>query len=253
MNHKSTAKAEGAISQQSLDTQQSTLFSQVQQYTDAVGENMASLVDQVQTVVSELARRVADLEHPSSDRISNQTRTDNGLGDVGKVRLDAINSELTEIKSEFDATKHTVHQLTHNISTLVNEDFKKQLATVRHRITVLDGQFNNLSTKALAEEIIGHLEQLYPNARQLTLDVEILKQRVGALTSRIDSVEGRMGDFKGGMASGRISEDKPLDMADVPDPHGWDSESRQPSGSFKRRRTDLGPNGADRLVANGAE
>ncbi|KAH6621216.1 hypothetical protein B0J18DRAFT_220745 [Chaetomium sp. MPI-SDFR-AT-0129] len=239
-----------AISQQSLDTQQSTLFSQVQQYTDAVGENMASLVDQVQTVVSELARRVAVLEHPSSDTITNQTRTDSGLGDMGKVRLDAINSELTEIKSEFDATKHTVHQLTHNISAIVNEDFKKQLATVRHSITVLDGQFNNLSTKALAEQIIGHLEQLYPNAHQLTHETDHLKQRVGALTSRIDNIEGRMGDL---MAGGRISEGKPLGMADVPDVHGRDNESRQPSGSFKRRRTDLGPNGADRLLANGAE
>ncbi|KAL1913690.1 hypothetical protein Sste5344_000654 [Sporothrix stenoceras] len=58
----------------------------------------------------------------------------------------------------------------------VRVEFNGQCATLTMIVSTLDSQFNNLTTKDLYHSIIGHLEKLYPNPRQMQEDVK----RMGA-------------------------------------------------------------------------
>ncbi|KAK3293296.1 uncharacterized protein B0H64DRAFT_209916 [Chaetomium fimeti] len=239
-------KMDFTISQQEVDNRQETLFSQVKQYVEGMGEGLGQMVDEAQKATTEHEARIKALEKASTSTASPGPGT--GHNQAATAKFDTISSDIASIKSEFDAAKVTINQLTENVSTIVNEELSKQLDMLRQSFMVLDAQFNNLSTKSLAEHIIGHLEHFYPNARQLNADIEFLKTAVGALGSRIDEAEGRIEDFKD--KAGSFSEAKPFDASEVENMQNLLLQSLDESGrpALKRRRVDPSPNGIEQLV-----
>jgi chromosome segregation ATPase len=234
------------ISLREVDARQETLFSQVQQYVQGMGEDLGQLVDEAQKATTEHEARIKALEAASTCAPSPDP--DTGHRQSAKAEFDTISSDIASIKSEFDATKVAINRLTKDVSKIASEDLNKQVEMLRQSFLVLDSQFNNLSTKSLAEHIIGHLEHFYPSARQLNADIEFLKSVVGTLGSRIDELEGRLEDFKGKASS--FSEAKPFDTSEVASMQSLLLQNLDESGrpTLKRRRIDSSHNGVEHLV-----
>jgi chromosome segregation ATPase len=288
------AKLDGlnTISPQEVDTKQEAFFRRVEEFVVTSGEELGGMVDEAQKDAAKLAARIKALEDASAStstlgvggslgqmvdearnaaadhaaRIkaleeastrSTPTRrgTDTGPSQTAKTDFEIINSDLAWIKSEFGATKTTVNRLSRDVSKLVSEDLNNQLAALRHIVLVMDTQFNNLTTKELAESILGQLEQIYPNAGQLTADVEALEMRVGSIAGRLDGVEGRMEDFKS--KPGSFADDKAFDMsilAGRQDCFNGELDELMNGPNPKRRRIDSGVNSVERPVAaNGSD
>lgn len=234
------------ISLQEVDARQETLFSQVKQYVQGMGEDLGQVVDEAQKSTTEHEARIKALEAASKSTPSPDP--DTGHRQAAKAEFDTISSDIASIKSEFDATKDAISRLTKDVSKIASEDLNKQVEMLRQSFLVLDSQFNNLSTKSLAEHIIGHLEHFYPSARQLGADIEFLKSLVGTLGSRIDELEGLLEDFKG--KAGSFSEAKPFDASEVESMQNLLLQTLDESGrpTLKRRRIDSSHNGVEQLV-----
>ncbi|KAK3903362.1 hypothetical protein C8A05DRAFT_14671 [Staphylotrichum tortipilum] len=220
---------------QEIDSKQQAMFAQVQNYMDTAGVNLAERVDEIQMSVMQHGKRLGALEEApaSAEKPVSAAPTSQAAGPA----FDVMNQDLALIKSEFNSTKAVVDRLQHDCVALTNKDILGQLAAVRHSIMVLDSQFNNLSTRSLAEFIIGHMEHIYPNAQQLTADVKGLKLLTDSLASRIDGVEGRVQDFKGKVD---IFTKTRLEAAGM---NGGDMDNGGQPGQ-KRKRVEPGPNGA---------
>ncbi|KAH6622964.1 hypothetical protein F5144DRAFT_347316 [Chaetomium tenue] len=240
------SRMDHTISQQEVDARQQELFSQVKQYVVGMGEDLGQLVDEAQKATTGHEARIKALEAAATSTSS--PAPDTGHGQVAKAEFDTINSDLASIKSEFDATKVAINRLIEDVSKIASEDLIKQVDMLRQSFMVLDSQFNNLSTKSLAEHIIGRLEHFYPNARQLNADIEFLKTLVGTLGPRIDELEGRIEDFKDKAVS--FSEAKPFDASEVENMQQLLLQNLDESGrpALKRRRVDSNLNGVDHLV-----
>ncbi|KAK4043598.1 hypothetical protein C8A01DRAFT_43536 [Parachaetomium inaequale] len=242
------------ISPQEVDTKQGALFRRVEEFVGRMGDSLGDMVDEAQKDAADHAARIKALEDASTSAAS-RLGTDISPSQTAKAEFETINSDIASIKSEFDATKITVDRLTQDVSKIISEDLNNQLAALRHTVLVMDTQFNNLTTKELAESILGQLERIYPNAGQLTDDVEALKMRVGSLADRLDGVEGRMEDFKG--KPGSFAEDKPFDMsilAGGQDYFNGELDELMNGPNPKRRRIDSGANGVEHLLAaNGSD
>lgn len=240
------SKMDHTVSQQEVDARQQELFSQVKQYVVGMGEDLGQLVDEAQKATTGHEARIKALEAAATSTSSPAPGT--GHSQVAKAEFDTINSDLASIKSEFDATKVTISRLTEDVSKIASEDLIKQVDMLRQSFLVLDAQFNNLSTKSLAEHIIGRLEHFYPNARQLNADIEFLKTLVGTLGPRIDELEGRIEDFKD--KAGSFSEAKPFDASEVENMQQLLLQDLDESGrpTLKRRRIDSSLNGVEHLV-----
>jgi chromosome segregation ATPase len=234
------------ISLREVDVRQETLFSQVQQYVQGMGEDLGQLVDEAQKATTEHEARIKALE--AASKSASSPDPDTGHRQAAKAEFDTISSDIASIKSEFDATKVAINRLTKDVSKIASEDLNKQVEMLRQSFLVLDSQFNNLSTKSLAEHIIGHLEHFYPSARQLNADIEFLKSVIGTLGSRIDELEGRLEDFKG--KAGSFSEAKPFDTSEVASMQSLLLQNLDESGrpTLKRRRIDSSHNGVEHLV-----
>ncbi|CAK7197736.1 hypothetical protein SEUCBS139899_000384 [Sporothrix eucalyptigena] len=79
-------------------------------------------------------------------------------------------------------------------------DFNGQCSTIRMMVSTLDSQFNNLTTKELYQAIIGHMERLYPNARQLQEDVRHMAGQVTLMKEHnraADEALKKLGDAVG--------------------------------------------------------
>ncbi|KAK4155228.1 hypothetical protein C8A00DRAFT_13703 [Chaetomidium leptoderma] len=249
------AKLDGVS--QEIDTKQQALFAQVQQFVGQMGGDLGGLVDEVEKSVMACATRIKTLEEAPMGRPDAST----GTSLAASVEMGSISSDMVLIKSDLDSTKTAVGRLTQELSDKVgqvdqkvsatSEDINNQLTMIRHSITVLDSQYNNLSTRSLAEHIIGQLEQIYPSGRHD--DIDELKRLANGLSSRIDTLEGQVQEvqeFKGKEAkfdaSKVSSEQERL--------HQLLDESLRPGthhNPMKRKRTDLGMNGAEHTVTNG--
>jgi chromosome segregation ATPase len=248
---------------QEIDTKQQGLFERVKQFVNGTGSVLGGLVDEVQNSVADHGTRIKTLEEKSTASLGG-TRT--APTQPANVEIESVNSDMASIKTDFDSTKAAVDRLTRahtGLSEQVNlvnqavssssEELNDQLATLRHSITVLDAQFNNVSTRALAEMIIGQLEQIYPTSRQLTADVGALKSSIDNMIVRIDSLEGRVQDFKDKADSFVESKIDTAEVARMQEQLYKDlNGDTGPSAGHKRKRMDSGLNGAEHLVTNGA-
>ena len=235
---------------------QQTLLGQVQLLTAVMGNQAGRMIDEVKSTARNQEGRIEALESSSS----NGGRSSTAEGHAMMPEFESVISDIASVKTDMNSVKATVDGLSHEypgLSSQVHQldlnikattkDFGDQLDCVRHSVTVLDTKFNNLSTRALAEQIIGQLEQIYPNARQLAADTDGLKKLADGFTVRLESLEGQMQEHK------VRSDDDDMHYSSFHEQaakHLVDCQSKN-GVPQKRRRTDSGPNGAEYPVANG--
>jgi DNA repair exonuclease SbcCD ATPase subunit len=230
-----------------------TLLGQVQHLTALMGNEVGKMIDGVKSTARAQEGRIEALESSSW----NGGRSSTAEGHAMMPEFESIGSDIASVKTDINAVKATVDGLSHEYPGLSSQihqfdlnvkattkDFGDQLDSVRHSVAVLDTKFNNLSTRALAEQIIGQLEQIYPNARQLAADTDGLKKLADGFTVRLESLEGQMQEHKV-----RFGDDG-MHYYEQVAKHLVDCQSKNGLPQ-KRRRTDSGPNGAEYPVANG--
>ncbi|KAG7285092.1 hypothetical protein NEMBOFW57_009712 [Staphylotrichum longicolle] len=223
-----------------VDSRQQALDARVREVVKNMGDVLGSTLDEVEGSVTKHDKRLRDLEELASvGRLVPDMRqaqaADVELGSTG----------IASFKPDYDMTKATVVRLTQE-----SESINGQLEMLRQSFTGLDSQFNNLTTRALAECIIGHLEQLYPNSRQLSADVDGLKTATLGLDSRVGSLEGLLQGFKG-KADGFA--DTEFNGAKVSSNVLKDVDENTRPGN-KRKRSDLGSNGmGHHVMGNGTD
>ncbi|CAK7229168.1 hypothetical protein SBRCBS47491_007156 [Sporothrix bragantina] len=79
-------------------------------------------------------------------------------------------------------------------------DFDAQCATLRMMVSTLDSQFNNLTTKELYQAIIGHMEKVFPNPRQVRDDIKGLIGQIHLMKQHslfVDKTLQKLGDAVG--------------------------------------------------------
>jgi hypothetical protein len=243
-----------------MDTKHQELFDQVRKYVAGMGTNLAQILDGVQSTVNGYGPRIAALEKGLTGGAPPITPGgENGSAESAP----AINPALASIRSDCESTKAAVERLTREsaeLSRKIDEaiqdsaatkvDTNQQLDLVRFSIKTIDTQINNLSTRALAEHIIGVLEQLYPSSRELVADIGGLKTLVDGLGSRLDGLEGRVQDFKGKVDS--VVGSAKLDPAEAPPAF----DPAQVASMQERLLKDIGESSRKRKraeQANGAE
>ncbi|KAK4100999.1 hypothetical protein N658DRAFT_516198 [Parathielavia hyrcaniae] len=256
------AKVDG-ISTEGLDAKLETghqqIFSRVEEYVGQMGDLLGQMVDGLRNAVVDHGTRIATLETaPASGAGSITARSG-----TSSAKVPSANPDLASVRSECISARAAAERLTRlytELSSKVDEvtrDFSashenlnKQLEAERLSLEVLDTQFNNLTTDALAKIIIGVLEGLYPNARLLNNDIEALKTQAGRFGSRLDSLEGRVQDFKGKVDS---LGDAKLDRLNGAKMHEYSLKDAEESGrpGQKRKRWDSTENGAEHMGTNG--
>ncbi|EGS23907.1 uncharacterized protein CTHT_0006160 [Thermochaetoides thermophila DSM 1495] len=238
-------------------SKQEELWKRVQVYLNNTANGLAKLLDSVQTTVKGHDTRIKALEENPPVSTSSGPEL-SGLPSTAE--LEKISSTVANIKTEFDSTKLEVSDLTQKYTglseklvqlnqsvTSTKKDCTEQLEFVRHSVTVLDSQFNNLSTRALAEHIIGQLELLNPaGARVLVSDFDALKQRVDAVEPKVQTLEqvcwvlqkrvlaGQLLDGLGGHGGGEGAPPAKRKRMDGPEgrrgPAGFGAEGDQDQG-----------------------
>ena len=150
-----------------IDNKHNSLLEQVKTLTGKVAMTAGELVQGIQSTVDAQAERIKKLESAPS--------TASGWATIAK--LEPLKTTIASIKAECDSTRTLVDGLNNQYAGLsiqikqINDDvvtsnknLSDQLDFVWQSTTSLDTRFNNLSTRGLAEHIIGQLEQVYPNA-----------------------------------------------------------------------------------------
>ncbi|OAA67333.1 hypothetical protein SPI_01909 [Niveomyces insectorum RCEF 264] len=99
------------------------------------------------------------------------------VSDVASASTVAAHASLL---SELQALQARVQATETRIQGAMSE-IEGRCATLQFMFTTLDTQYNNLTTKELFSSIVGHMEKLYPNARQLQQDMESLVVRLRAI------------------------------------------------------------------------
>ncbi|KAL2179998.1 uncharacterized protein P884DRAFT_275578 [Thermothelomyces heterothallicus CBS 202.75] len=250
------ARMDGTISRQEVESKQNSLLARVQRYVTESGESLAQMVDAVQKATAEQSVQIEELKKASISTA--RLGADSEPNRATKAEFETISSDIASIKSDFDATKVAVDKLSKDVSTIVEEDLKNQLETIRLSIKVLDSQFSNLSTKSLAEHIIGQLGQIYPNAQQINADIEALKTMISNLAYRMVQLERQTEDLRRGQimsCSCRpktcAPENNSFDMSNVSNMQDSNlrnlNDNAQPV--LKRRRTDSGLDTDEHLLA----
>ncbi|ERS95036.1 hypothetical protein HMPREF1624_08525 [Sporothrix schenckii ATCC 58251] len=125
---------------------------------------------------------------PAVTRVSN-------TGPATKSSQPGSNPDVRDLEKEMRLLQQRM-QYSEDDVRAVRVEFDGQCATLRMMVSTLDSQFNNLTTKDLFHAIIGHLEKMYPNARQLQedvkrigLDVNLIKQNNRITDETIQKLE----------------------------------------------------------------
>ncbi|KAL2129353.1 hypothetical protein VTI74DRAFT_7914 [Chaetomium olivicolor] len=255
-----------------VDRKHAALTTQIQTYVQGMGMNLGRLVDEMQGTVQDHATRIQALEaSPAASGPPNSTTQ----GHTAAIELDSINSDMASLKSDFGSTKVEIDRLDRKyaaLSELVSranhtattsaEDLGGQLDLLRHSLDVLSTQYNNLSTRSLAEHILAQLETVSPSARQVAADIDCLKKMIEGIAARVDSVEGWVQNFKVGKVDGRFGDTAGVDLQGRIIGNGeayrsngvghkrkrTGSEDPNVNGNGGQRYPSLGVNGADQCL-----
>ncbi|KAL2263265.1 hypothetical protein VTK26DRAFT_7530 [Humicola hyalothermophila] len=177
-----------------VENKHKSLLGQVTKYTGDVGKAVGQMVETIRSDMQAQDSRIQSLESlPRGECCPGVTKEDSTT-----VALEPLKSTVASIKTESDSTKEAVAGLTEQCAGLceqinqvtydvaaASKEFSEQLEFVRQSAMNLDTRFNNLSTRALAEHIIGQLEQIYPDAARLGADTEMLKRKVENIETRL--------------------------------------------------------------------
>jgi chromosome segregation ATPase len=240
-----------------IDTKHKALSDQIKQFVARATESLAEMLEETRSTVDNHGMRVTALEEaPTSSG-----RTVIPQSHEKELDLELINSDVAAIKTDYEQTKAKLNRLAQEHRGLVDQvnqatqfgtvsqiqSLEGQLRNIQHEITVLDSQYKNLTTRHVAEQMIGVLEQLYPEASQIVADMRALKTEADNLGSRVESLESRVEDFK------ESFDEKLEKVSNGPERLYRDfDDCTNHSVGQKRKRIDSEMNGVERLMANGA-
>jgi chromosome segregation ATPase len=157
-----------------------------------------------------------------------------------EIRLDELPPEprpqsLLDLDPEVSKFKIKVEKFEGEFEKLSSEvhDVKGNCEALTHQFTVLDSQYNNITTRPLAEHIIAHMELVYPSNRQILEDLDYLKQRIAKV--ELD------------LAHATAAAEGARQRSDV----ATGNRAASPGPGNKRRRLDEGASGSPRPSLNG--
>ncbi|KAL1838888.1 hypothetical protein VTJ49DRAFT_2079 [Mycothermus thermophilus] len=196
-----------------IDQKQEDLFEKVKAYVGKMGSLLGTQVDKVQNDVTSTKKRIealmqASVVRPSlrggdpSSSARDHTTTPVSESAFSDARAAAINANVEAFNAAIQELRNGNAELSERISKLIQglpadvQGLKAEVEMLRHSVLVLSARFDHLSTKSLAEHIIGYLRQLYPEPDQLVADIKLLKRQLEHTGARIGSVETKLEDFK---------------------------------------------------------
>jgi chromosome segregation ATPase len=169
-------------------------------------DNVTRRVKNVETRLGELPARAST---PSQQDPEMRSRVENVLDEFEKIskefeltngRLEFLKDQVKQLETRFEELPQQAgpaESLVHSdpevskFKTKVAKfegDFEKLSTEVQgvsatfeylnHQITNLDNQYNNITTKPLAEHILAHMELVYPNNREIIANMQELQLRM---------------------------------------------------------------------------
>ncbi|KAK3304398.1 uncharacterized protein B0T15DRAFT_494861 [Chaetomium strumarium] len=235
-----------------IDSKHKEVSDQIKQFVARATTGLAQMLEDTKSTVHNHGVRVTALEEASTS--SGRT----GIPERHATELDfgSVNSDVAAIKMDYERARAELNRLAQEHRELVDQ-FKQanqfatasqrledQLKNIQHEITVLDSQYKNLTTRHVAEQMVGVLEQLYPEPSQIVADMRALKTEHDNLGSRVESLESRVEDFK-------ESFDEKVSNGPERLYREYDECASQGVG-HKRKRIGSEMNGVEHLMANGA-
>lgn len=76
--------------------------------------------------------------------------------------------EYAELQKQYSKQDEEIKKL--------SEDLAQKTNFLSHQFSILQGQYNNLTTRELAQAMLGQLEQLYPEPRKIVADISQLNE-----------------------------------------------------------------------------
>jgi len=137
------------------------------------------VLDKVGVWVDELRKSVKSLEQKQTDargdfEALNQRNA--GLqAEVKSLGQTAPSSSAGGAGSEYSELKEQYCKQDEEIKKL-KEDLAQKTNFLSHQFSILQGQYNNLTTRELAQAVLGQLEQLYPEPRKIVADISQLNE-----------------------------------------------------------------------------
>ncbi|KAL2116815.1 hypothetical protein VTJ04DRAFT_8983 [Mycothermus thermophilus] len=175
---------------EALDKKEQDIFKQVVNYVQIMSEYLGKKVDSINDALKGIKNRVEALEQAST---SGQTAS------VNNDQLQQLISEVSSLKSKLEPCEQAIQKLDKELrnqiqqanqaTSTLGQDLNGQLDAVRQSLFVLNSQYNNLTTRSLAEHIIGYLRQMYPQSDQLIADIKALNLRVGAVQADLEGIK----------------------------------------------------------------
>lgn len=206
---------------------------------DVVMKQAGKLVDDLKKDVEALTGRVDALEESQvlddlvSELASLRDRID-GLENqtFNNEELDGFRATVKRLDEDISSSKVQLEEVDKAIKT-VNEELPKTTKFLNHQISTLDSQVNNLSTRSLADHIIAHIGNIYPEQRQLVADITMLNSQMVDLKSKFDKLLDGIGSVReAGKCLDEQEKEELMILAQI---------SQQPSVGQKRRRLDSNP------------
>ncbi|KAK0706578.1 hypothetical protein B0T26DRAFT_461556 [Lasiosphaeria miniovina] len=163
--------------------------------------------------------------------------------------IDSLKAEANRLAKEIKVIFDRLEEANRAVKR-VTEDSTETTKFLTHQITVLDSQYSNLSTKALAEHIIRQLEHVYSTPSQMMADI-------GSLSKQVQEID--VGGIKAKLLKIEKDQEKlATDLTGLAGSVKTKSDSQQNGGSkewgrqvedlarqgHKRRRVDSSANGA---------
>jgi chromosome segregation ATPase len=105
------------------------------------------------------------------------------------------NKEVQKIQEQFQNFQEQLRNLDQELRT-VNEQSAQRDEALTLQFSILDTQYNNISTRALADQIIGNLEQYYPAQRQITADIKELVKKYDEKSIELAKTAKEVGEVK---------------------------------------------------------
>ena len=159
----------------------SITLEQIKSGQDQMGEMWGSMLDEMNQSVSGLASRMADLEAREAKTIASAVKADT-------IKGPADQQVQAQQAQDFSGLSDKVMGLSNELD--------RKCEYWNHQFTTLDSQYNNLSTKALAEQIIAQLETFYPRNGQVVADISTLNKLLHDLTLRVDAQGAEVGTLR---------------------------------------------------------
>ncbi|KAK3315180.1 hypothetical protein B0H66DRAFT_335958 [Apodospora peruviana] len=197
-------------------------------FSDALVVSAGKMVDGVREEAKKLTGRVTVVEekleqtHKTMDSLRADLQALDGIR--AATRIAALEGSFLELQKDLDG---------------IGTDLKQKTEYLNLSITTLDSRFSNLTTKGLAEVIIGHIEHFVPNPHQLGADL-------AALDAKVRDVSRLLEELSPGLAeTSQKGQDEIKSSVE-----SWGGKPQ------KRRRLNLSPNGINGIlrppVANGS-